>query len=303
MLPAPPTCPEKPWRLTVVVENTAPKGSGLVAEHGLALWLETEGAAVLFDTGASGQALARNAQRLGVPLARAGAVVLSHGHGDHTGGLAMALAAAPEAIVWHGPGCLGERWARRWGVTKAIGIPAPSRKAAEAATRREAAAPVVLPEGLMLSGPVPGSPAAAQRGFLAAPPSRPSPGSSSSEPSPRGRVPDPFRDELFALLRTPDGWALITGCCHRGLENTLRHARQLTGGAPVAVVVGGLHLARLPRREWDAAAAAIEAAGTRYVLAGHCTGERALAYLASHTKARVEPLHAGLTCPGFARRE
>ena len=79
-------------RITTLVENTAGR-DGLLGEHGLAFWIEWGEERVLFDTGQGG-VLAGNASKLGVKLEQTGAVVLSHGHYDHTGGLAAVLAAA-----------------------------------------------------------------------------------------------------------------------------------------------------------------------------------------------------------------
>ena len=76
--------------ITVLAENTA-RGAGILGEHGLAFWIETGTQRVLFDTG-QGMALVPNAARLGIDLATADAIVLSHGHFDHVGGLEAALA-------------------------------------------------------------------------------------------------------------------------------------------------------------------------------------------------------------------
>ena len=70
-------------RVTVLVENTA--SLSLLGEHGLAFWVETPEGAVLLDTG-QGEVLLRNVRCLGVPLSEAKAIILSHGHYDHTGG-------------------------------------------------------------------------------------------------------------------------------------------------------------------------------------------------------------------------
>ena len=86
--------------LPIDIDPVRPSGvSGTDAEHGLALLLETERGAVLFDTGATPTVLAANAAALDIDLARVTAVVLSHGHYDHTGGLPAVLAAAPSARV------------------------------------------------------------------------------------------------------------------------------------------------------------------------------------------------------------
>ena len=65
---------------------------GLVAEHGFSALVTvrrgTTTTSLLFDAGMTPDALVTNADRLGVDLAAAQGVVLSHGHFDHSGGLA-----------------------------------------------------------------------------------------------------------------------------------------------------------------------------------------------------------------------
>ena len=96
--------------ITVLVDNTLAAGdgaAGLKSEHGWAAWIEADGRRVLLDAGASDLVL-RNAAVLGVPIAQAEAVILSHGHYDHTGGLAAVLDAAPRAALYAHPAALGE---------------------------------------------------------------------------------------------------------------------------------------------------------------------------------------------------
>jgi len=267
-----------PLRLTVLVDNTSPS-TDLLAEHGLALLLETDRGAVLFDTGASTHALTANAARLGVSLSGVTSVLLSHGHYDHTGGLPAVLAAAPSARVYYHWRCTAQRWGRRWWVRKPIGMPAESRAALSRLRHVAVGKPQDLPEGLRLSGPIPGPAAPAQKRFLA-----------DTDGGPR---PDTFEDEMFALVRTAPGWVLVTGCCHRGVENTLAHAMTLTGGEPVHAILGGLHLKDFRPRDLEPVVAALRGAGVREVLCGHCTGEAAQEYLASHLESRVQPIHVG----------
>ena len=54
-------------RITVLIENTVFR-PGLLAEHGLSLWIEYENLRILFDTGQS-DSLVHNAQTLGLVLA------------------------------------------------------------------------------------------------------------------------------------------------------------------------------------------------------------------------------------------
>jgi len=71
-------------QITVLKDNQATR-PGLAPGHGLALLVEAAGTRVLFDTGPDETVLA-NAAALGLRLYPLDAIVLSHGHTDHTGG-------------------------------------------------------------------------------------------------------------------------------------------------------------------------------------------------------------------------
>ena len=96
-------------RITVLVENTA-GGQGLLAEHGLSFWIEIGSRRILFDTGQS-EILFHNAQVLGIDLGTVDAIVLSHGHYDHVGGLRRMLEMAPAVPVYLHPQALEPKFA------------------------------------------------------------------------------------------------------------------------------------------------------------------------------------------------
>ena len=103
--------------ITIVVDNQA--SPGLTAEHGLSFWIEVDGKSILFDAG-QGCVFANNAQALGIDLHRTDAVILSHGHYDHTGGIPWILQAAPQAVVYAHPSILKERYSVRDGDAKPV---------------------------------------------------------------------------------------------------------------------------------------------------------------------------------------
>jgi 7,8-dihydropterin-6-yl-methyl-4-(beta-D-ribofuranosyl)aminobenzene 5'-phosphate synthase len=74
-----------------VVERLTADGSGLAAEPGVSYLVRAGGTRVLFDSGLSGgkpeSALARNARTLNAGLDHLDAVVISHLHADHVGGI------------------------------------------------------------------------------------------------------------------------------------------------------------------------------------------------------------------------
>jgi 7,8-dihydropterin-6-yl-methyl-4-(beta-D-ribofuranosyl)aminobenzene 5'-phosphate synthase len=91
------TCP--PLRITVVYNNVT-HTPGLTTAWGFAAVIENGADVVLFDTGGDGPTLLANMERLGIAPESISAIVLSHIHGDHTGGLDTFLTRQPNVIVY-----------------------------------------------------------------------------------------------------------------------------------------------------------------------------------------------------------
>jgi 7,8-dihydropterin-6-yl-methyl-4-(beta-D-ribofuranosyl)aminobenzene 5'-phosphate synthase len=91
--------PLAPPRITVVYNNV-PHAPGLATAWGFAALIETGAETVLFDTGGDGPTLLANLARLNIEPGRVTAIVLSHIHGDHTGGLDDFLAQQPNVTVY-----------------------------------------------------------------------------------------------------------------------------------------------------------------------------------------------------------
>ncbi|MBQ4370517.1 MAG: MBL fold metallo-hydrolase, partial [Oscillospiraceae bacterium] len=85
-------------KITVLVENNT-VSEALEHRHGLSLYIETERHKLLFDVGPD-DSFIRNAEKLGIDIAAVDAVVISHGHYDHGGGLAAFFAANSTAPVY-----------------------------------------------------------------------------------------------------------------------------------------------------------------------------------------------------------
>ena len=90
---APPTAAGRPTSeltITIIYDNTA-YDTSLQADWGFAALIQYGGHTVLFDTGASGQMLTSNMDKLGIDPTRIEAIVLSHAHEDHINGLQALL--------------------------------------------------------------------------------------------------------------------------------------------------------------------------------------------------------------------
>lgn len=90
--------------LQVITDTTVPEGSGYRSEFGYAVLVVMDGKRVLFDTGVTDAGLEHNLSQAGVDAAALDAVVLSHNHADHIGGLPHVRRAAPQVPVLAPPG-------------------------------------------------------------------------------------------------------------------------------------------------------------------------------------------------------
>ena len=139
--------------ITTLVENTT-SGPGLLAEHGLSLWIEYGNRHILFDTGQS-DILVQNAKALNIDLARADAIVLSHGHYDHTGGLSTVLDIAPKARIYLHPAAIEPKFSRSSHGACSIGMPDSARQAIRNREIIWTELPTQVFDGMGITGQVP----------------------------------------------------------------------------------------------------------------------------------------------------
>lgn len=258
-------------KLTILVENTVPaKGDGLYGEHGFALFLDRPEVRIIFDTGPAGVAMLHNAPRLGVDLATADAIVLSHGHLDHTGGLAGVLRAVNRTIPVYGhPAIFTDRYGKRGDHIRYGGLPY-KREALEgmgAAFELSAEFRQIAP-GVYLTGEIP-----RRRAFETG-------DAHLYVKQGRELIKDPLKDDQSLVLETAEGLALILGCCHAGLVNTIDHVRANLPGKPIHTVIGGTHLGFAPPEQLRETISVLRSLPVKRLGLSHCTGLQAGALLA-----------------------
>ena len=87
-------------KVTIVYDNDV-SSKGLKAGWGFSAVIEARDTpAILFDTGADSATLLHNMEELGIDAKRIGIIVISHAHGDHTGGLPGILEVNKEAKLY-----------------------------------------------------------------------------------------------------------------------------------------------------------------------------------------------------------
>jgi 7,8-dihydropterin-6-yl-methyl-4-(beta-D-ribofuranosyl)aminobenzene 5'-phosphate synthase len=269
--------------ITVLADNTVARPD-LLGEHGLAYWIRADKHRILFDTG-QGRVLLENAERLGIDLESADCVVVSHGHFDHTGGLADRLRSeAPlAAALYAHPEAFAPKYARLGrGGPRAVGIPDLDEAGVRARVRARVPVkgPTPLAPGILLTGEIPRTHDFEDTGgafFLDA----------------EGQDPDPLRDDLALCVEVSAGLVVILGCAHAGVVNTLDYVAALRPDLRIHAVLGGMHLLRASEPRLEATVEALLRHDVDRVGAGHCTGTPAIARLWERLPGRCVPFGAG----------
>jgi len=251
-------------RITVLVENTA-GGRGLLAEHGLSFWIELGSRKILFDTGQSG-ILSHNAQILGIDLSTVHAVVLSHGHYDHSGGLKRIMETAPMAPIYLHAQALEPKFARHEEQARPIGMEQEIARIVEQRIHHGLdsftnGSVEILP-GVWATGEIPRRSALEDTG-----------GPFYLDPS--GTRPDELWDDQALVLETTDGLVVVLGCAHAGVVNTLDYVATLFPGRPIRTVLGGMHLVRASRARIAHTIEALCRHNVQRIGPAHCTGQGA----------------------------
>jgi len=250
-----------------------------LAEHGFSAmiglrWGDREHR-VLFDTGMSPDGLVENLRRLGYSPKDLEAIVLSHGHFDHTtgmDGLMRTLGRASMPVYLH-----PEAWSRRRLLLpgrEPFELPTPSKSAIEGAGFQvidETQPSFLLGRSLLITGEIDRT-----TEFEKGMPIQQAWRDGEWQPDPL------VLDDQAAVLNVRDkGLVVITGCGHAGIINILRYARKLTGIGRVYAVLGGFHLGYPFDAIIPHVCDALAEIRPQVIVPAHCTGWKAVHALAA----------------------
>lgn len=246
----------------------------LRAEHGFAalvtLYAGGERHQLLFDAGLSPEGLIENMDRLQLDPKEIEAVVLSHGHFDHTGGLAglVERLGRPNAPLLVHPKAYTNRRSAPPNA-EPLPLPPPSRSALEGAGFEllESEDPSLLfHDTLLVTGEVPRV-TDFEQGFPFFQAER----DGRWEPEPHL-----MDDQAVVVNVRGRGLVVLTGCGHSGIVNIVRRAQALAGTSGVAGVLGGFHL---PGAYFEPLIPltidALSEFNPAMIVPGHCTGWKA----------------------------
>ena len=261
-------------RATVICENSVYGNLGAMAEHGWSVWIETPGASYLFDTG-EGVSLRNNLRVLGKNVSGGDAILLSHHHVDHTGGLLDAIgevgSRTRQVPIYAHPDLFKLSYSERNGALTFIAVPH-ARRALETAGAdfRLDAGWRNVGEGIVMTGEIP-----RHTRFE-------TPDTAMRHENAQGRlVLDPVRDDQPVVIDTSDGLVVILGCSHAGIINILHYIVERTGTSQIHTVMGGTHLGPAGEEMVAGTIAALHAFDIERIGVSHCTGPQVAARMAA----------------------
>jgi 7,8-dihydropterin-6-yl-methyl-4-(beta-D-ribofuranosyl)aminobenzene 5'-phosphate synthase len=266
-----------------------PPSRSISSEMGLSLHVASKLGAqsrnVLIDFAFTPEALNNNLSLLGLDSSHIDALVLSHGHYDHFGGLTGFLRENKGKLQAKLPIYLGGEecfCARQWN--------APPTKGDFGALDRDALKDADL--AVMFS---PGPALVAEHGFTTGQVSLTSfekvlsPSSMRigrvgnlgcfaadfpEDEQAKGVIPDQFRHEIATAYNLKGrGLVIFSSCSHRGIVNIVQQAKSASGVDKVHAIIGGFHLAPYKEDYVREVVAALKQAAPDYVIPMHCSGE------------------------------
>ncbi|MCC8960622.1 MBL fold metallo-hydrolase [Bradyrhizobium sp. Pear77] len=266
-----------------------PPGKTLISEFGLSMHVESRRGAearhVLVDFGFTPDALVNNANLVGIDPAALDALVLSHGHYDHFGGLAGFLKQNNGKLKAKLPIYIGGEDAfcsREWTAPPVRGdFGALDRNALEGANVAVtyAEGPALVADHGFTTGHIGQtsfekllSPSAMKigvdHGIGCYADKLP------EDERTKAVVPDQFRHEIATAYNLKGrGLVVLTSCSHRGVINAIKQAQATSGISKVHAVIGGFHLAPYKEDYVRDTITALKGIDIDYVIPLHCTGE------------------------------
>lgn len=248
-------------KLTILVDNNTLIDQYFCGEPAVSFWLESSTSHVLFDAGYSDLFL-RNALGLGIAVEKLTHLVLSHGHADHTGGLATLMSRLSEKIdgrnpmlVAH-PNVVMPKYFQQESIGMSVGIDELQKKFSCRFTRQ----PMQLDEHLFFLGEVPSYFPFESRVAI---------GECCQQNGSCEQ--DLLLDDSALVYKSKNGLVVITGCSHSGICNIIQHAQELCGEKRIVDIIGGFHLLNASPERIDRTIGFLKQNMPSQLHACHCT--------------------------------
>lgn len=267
-------------KITVVVDNTVPISAKkpFLGEHGYSLLIEHDTKKILFDAGQS-PAVIQNLSLLGIAPTELDALVVSHGHYDHTGGLLQVLQHANKQLpLYAHSDIFVPRFSIAGGIRQYIGIQYQKEQLTSLGVDWQLGkSPRKIFDQLWFSGQIPRVTDYEQGDVKLVT----NCGNCDCQ--------DGIDDDV-ALYYLQDGkLVVIGGCTHSGLVNTVRHGLTVTGAKGLRGWIGGTHLGPVSKEQQAKTLDFLAEMEPEFIMAAHCTGFDMMAELRNRFGKRFLP--------------
>lgn len=269
-------------KITALMDNLSSEHKGLIAEHGLSYYIDTEESKILFDCGGSIHPFI-NAKKMNVSFEEVHTVVFSHGHYDHAAGFIDAAdiinpdrvvtgndffdekyAANPPIFTYLGCG-FDEKFLQNHNIEHIIceQVYEIDRNCYVLGDFERTTAFESIPERFVVL----------KNGQW---------------------IQDDFHDEVCLVIKSAKGLVVVLGCSHPGVLNMLRSVQQIFKSR-IYAVFGGTHLVEADENRIQLTLNEMKTLGVELICMSHCSGNQAIEMAKTSKGIISTPLTVGST--------
>lgn len=264
-------------KIVVLTENTVYR-QGVLAEHGLSLYIEENEKRYLFDTGQSGVFL-KNAEKLHIDIANLDGIVLSHGHYDHCGGFPDYAKKYELPKIYVREEAFAKKYHKAKETCREIGI----------SWNRELAGDHLvftkeleeIDKDIFVLGKIPLKnefESVAEGMFVE---------------EKEEKVLDTMTDEQMLIIRNEAGLNIFLGCSHVGVINALSYVEETFPGEHIHLLFAGMHLSQVADKRLQKTMEEIEKRNIDVIIPVHCTGIMAITAMKQRFGEHCKIVHTG----------